>query len=59
MKTKSANCKTCKRKTIHEEFDDRAISGGKSVALFLFTGLPIPLRKGRNYYCKVCGTPES
>lgn len=54
---KSKHCKYCKRETVHEEFEDRAISTGKIISGVLLTGLPLfGIRKGKNYYCMVCGT---
>jgi hypothetical protein len=56
MKTKSAYCKTCKQKTVHQEFEDRAISGGRIAAGMLLTGVPIfGVRKGKNWHCGGCG----
>lgn len=56
---KSKYCKTCKRETLHQEFDDKAVSGGK-VAGALFTGgwslLATGIRKGKNHACVACGT---
>ncbi len=60
MKQKSCYCKNCKRKTVHQEFDDKSISGGKIALGMILTGLPIfGVRKGKNYYCMMCGSPES
>jgi hypothetical protein len=56
---KSICCKTCKRDTLHHEFDDKAVSSGK-VAGALFTGglslLVTGIRKGKNHACVVCGS---
>jgi hypothetical protein len=52
-------CKTCNRKTVHEEFKDQAISGGKIVTGYLTGGLSLlatGVRKGKGLYCISCGT---
>lgn len=56
---KSKHCKHCKRDTIHEEFDDKAISKGKIAGALLTGGwslLETGAKKGKNYYCIICGT---
>ncbi len=56
---KSQYCKNCKRDTVHQEFDDKAISGGKIAGAFLTGGLSLlatGVKKGKNHYCAICGT---
>jgi hypothetical protein len=59
MSQKSKNCKTCGRTTVHQEFDDKALSKAKIVGGYLLTGgismLFTGIRKGKNFYCLSCG----
>ncbi|PWK17061.1 hypothetical protein LV89_04512 [Arcicella aurantiaca] len=60
MAQKSQKCKNCGRVTVHQEFDDKALSTAKIVGGYLLTGglsmLLTGVRKGKNYYCCICGT---
>ena len=56
---KAKKCSYCKRETLHQEFEDKSVSGGK-IAGALFTGglslLATGVTKGKKYYCAICGT---
>lgn len=56
---KSRNCTHCNRVTVHEEFNDKSVSGGKIAGALLTGGwslLATGVRKGKNHYCIICGT---
>ena len=58
MAQKIKKCSTCKKDTVHQDFKDEAISGGK-VALALLTGgvsLIGGIKKGNGWYCLRCKT---
>ncbi len=57
--SKAIYCKKCRQKTVHEEFNDRSVSGGKILTGYLTGGTSLlftGVRKGKGYYCIACGT---
>jgi hypothetical protein len=60
MSQKSKKCNgPCGRVTVHQEFKDQSISGGKLIAGFLTGGVSLfatGVKKGSGWYCVVCGT---
>jgi hypothetical protein len=59
MAQKTKKCSTCKKDTVHQEFKDQSISGGKLLAGFLTGGaslLATGVKKGSGWYCLRCKT---